>query len=98
MEPASSVSAHGVYGHKALKVNFKKLFANRGNGKALAIFSFPWECLEINLNHLFPKVAFAGTPLALHRVGYANLPRTLAVPGVVCLWVGLALVHRKVAR
>lgn len=33
-------------------MDFKKLFANHGNGKAVALFTSPWECREINLNHL----------------------------------------------
>ncbi|KAF6351601.1 hypothetical protein mRhiFer1_010119 [Rhinolophus ferrumequinum] len=33
-------------------MNFKKLFVNHGKGKAVALFTSRWECLEINLNHL----------------------------------------------
>ena len=47
---------------------------------------------EFRSSTLFPKVAFAGTPLVLPRVGYTNLPRVPVVPGTVGLWIGLALV------
>lgn len=33
-------------------MNFKKLFASHGNGKAVAIFRSPGECLGMNLNYL----------------------------------------------
>lgn len=98
MELVFFVSVYGVYGYKVLKVNFKKLFVNRGNGKVLVIFSFFWECLEINLNYLFSKVVFVGIFLVLYRVGYVNFLRIFVVLGVVCLWVGLVLVYRKVVR
>lgn len=32
-EPASSVNVHGVYGHKAVKVNFRKLLPTMAMGK-----------------------------------------------------------------
>lgn len=41
---------------------------------------------------LFLKVAFAGTPLALHRGWQAGFQAPL-----LCLRAGLALVHREVS-
>lgn len=53
-------------------MNFKQLFANPGMGQL-------WLSLGLVENSfkspkLFPKVAFAGTPLALHGVGSAGFP------------------------
>lgn len=50
-EQNQRLGAHGVYGH-TVHMNFKKLFAKHGNGKAVAIFRSPGERLGINLNYL----------------------------------------------
>lgn len=76
-------------------MNFKKLSCLPPiNEKTVAIFrsqlGMPGN--KFKSSKLFPKVAFAGTPLALHRVGYAFFQAPQ-----LCLRAGLALVPSKVA-
>lgn len=65
-------------------MNFKKLLANRGSGKAVVCVRFPWEGVAATLSNLFLQIAFAEISLALHRAGCASRPQTPARPGLVC--------------